>query len=273
MASRQIKALGAKYNISYEIIGDGADIVFLHGWGAKKEIMKKAFGAHLDGYRLIFIDLPGFGASSINKPLNTRSYAKIIKAFLDDIKAKPLCIAGHSFGGKIGALLNPPFLVLLSSAGIINKKPFLTRLKIAIFKCFKALGFGRFYRLFASKDVAGMSQTMYETLKNVVNENYESVFKACKSKGMIFWGQDDKTTPLKNGEKIAKLMPNTLDFIPFSGDHFFFLAHGDKIAHIIKSYLQNQCCNEMLERLDDENLNKIDEMLASTDNLNKEGLK
>lgn len=240
MANRQINALNKNFTISYEIIGDGADIVFLHGWGAKKEIMKKAFSAYFNGFRQIYIDLPGFGASSITNALDSQSYAKIIQKFLDDINAKPLCIIGHSFGGKIATLLAPEFLVLLSSAGIINKKPFLVRTKIAIFKCFKALGFGKFYKFFASKDVAGMSKIMYDTLKIVVNENFAEIFKDCKSKSIIFWGKDDKTTPLENGEKISKLMPNTLDFIPLNGDHFFFLACGEKIANIIENFISNK---------------------------------
>lgn len=243
MANRQIKALNQDYIVSYEIIGDGADIVFLHGWGAKKEIMKKAFSAHFAGFRQIYIDLAGFGASSIINALDTHSYATLTKAFLDDIGAKPLCIVGHSFGAKVATLLAPPFLVLLSSAGIINKKPFKVRAKIAIFKCFKMLGFDKCYKIFASKDVAGMSKVMYDTLKIVVNEDFSEIFKSCESKSIIFWGKDDKTTPLENGEKIAKIMPNTLDFVPLNGDHFFFLACGDKIANIIKNFIQNTSDN------------------------------
>ena len=53
MANRQIKALNQDYIVSYEIIGDGADIVFLHGWGAKKEIMKKASSPEVTASRKI----------------------------------------------------------------------------------------------------------------------------------------------------------------------------------------------------------------------------
>ena len=38
-------------------------------------------------------------------------------------------------------------------------------------------------------------------------------------------------------------MPNTLDFVPLNGDHFFFLAYGDKIANIIKNFIQNTSDN------------------------------
>ena len=43
MASREISYNGIKYSISYEIVGRGEEILFLHGWGAKKEVMKKNF--------------------------------------------------------------------------------------------------------------------------------------------------------------------------------------------------------------------------------------
>lgn len=238
MASREISVGFSKYTISYEIIGRGEEIVFLHGWGAKKEVMKKAFGEHLKNFRQVYIDLPGFGASTIKSPLNTKDYAKIISAFLKDIGSQPLCIVGHSFGGKVGALLEPRVLVLLSSAGIPNKKRLSVRMKIAIFKFLKLFGFGHLYRLFASKDVAGMSAVMYETLKNVVNEDFSSVFRDCCSQALVFWGEDDKTTPLANGKKISELLRNCKDFVPLSGDHFFFLTHGKIISEQISLFVE-----------------------------------
>ena len=95
---------------------------------------------------------------------------------------------------------------------------------------FKAMGFGFLWRIFASKDVAGMSATMYETLKNVVNEDFTSVFANCPSRTLIFWGAEDSTTPLSCGKKISEIARNCVRFEPLSGDHFFFLAHAESIA-------------------------------------------
>ena len=230
MASREISYNGIKYSISYEIVGRGEEILFLHGWGAKKEVMKKAFGSYFDDFRQIYVDLPGFGASSIEKALVTEQYAGIIREFLASIGSHPLCAVGHSFGGKVASLLAPRVLVLLSSAGIPIKKKFSTRVKIRLFKMFKAMGFGFLWRIFASKDVAGMSATMYETLKNVVNEDFTSVFANCPSRILIFWGAEDSTTPLSCGKKISEIARNCVKFEPLSGDHFFFLAHAESIA-------------------------------------------
>ncbi|WP_103642098.1 alpha/beta fold hydrolase, partial [Campylobacter concisus] len=178
MASRVVKYGSDEYEISYEVVNPKCKkvVLFLHGWGANKEIMKKAFGHYLNDFCHVYIDMPGFGKSSIFKPLKTSDYAKIVANFCDELQIKPDIIAGHSFGGKVATLLKPPYLVLLSSAGIVVKKPFIVRAKIAIFKILKIFGFGKFYKLFATKDVSGMSRVMYETLKNVVDEDFTKHF-------------------------------------------------------------------------------------------------
>ncbi|MFC2587053.1 MAG: alpha/beta fold hydrolase [Campylobacter sp.] len=238
MASKNVKVGSRTYEISYEILNPKADacVLFLHGWGANKELMKKAFGAHLTKFRHIYVDLAGFGASSIGEPLTTKDYAKIVSAFLRELGLCPRLIAGHSFGGKVAVLLNPPILALLSSAGIVEPKPFLVRAKIAIFKFFKILGFGKFYKIFASKDVSGMSRTMYETLKNVVNEDFSAKFADFNGRALIFWGESDRATSLKSGEKIHSLIKNS-EFFPLSGDHFFFLLHAGFICEQMERIL------------------------------------
>ncbi|QKG29319.1 alpha/beta fold hydrolase [Campylobacter sp. RM16187] len=238
MASKEIIYKGKGYQISYEMLNLSNEhaIVFLHGWGASKEIMKKAFGKFLTGFKHIYIDMPGFGASNMHEPLYTKDYAEIMRLFLQEINITPTLIIGHSFGGKVATLLKPANLALLSSAGIVTKKPFFVRFKIAIFKILKALGFGFLYKFFATKDVKGMSKQMYETLKNVVNEDFTSEFKDYKGRAFIFWGEDDSATPLKSGEQIHRLIANS-DFHPLKGDHFFFLLHANYINGVINSEL------------------------------------
>ncbi len=227
---------GAEYKISYEIVksaNSAPTILVLHGWGANKELMKNTFCGHLNGVNQIYIDLPGFGASNEPKnPLNSHQYAEVIKAFLDEIKISPQMIMGHSFGGKIAVLLNPPQLILLSSAGILSEKSFKIKAKIAIFKLLKSLGFGSFWRLFASSDANKMNRNMYETLKIVIAEDFSPIFASFSGEALIFWGDKDAATPLKSGQIIAqKIAKNS--FYELSGDHFFFLNHAKFIADII----------------------------------------
>ena len=240
MASKELICDGESYKISYEIsnLQRAEYILVLHGWGANKALMSRVFADKFRRYALVCVDLPGFGASSQPvRALNSEDYAEIMRAFIAALGKQPAAIMGHSFGGKIAALLAPRNLILLSSAGIIEPKPLAVRAKIAIFKILKRLGLAGLWRTFASKDAAGMSKTMYETLKNVVNEDFRDIFSALSPQNaLIFWGKDDRATSLKSGELIHSLIKNS-KFYPLAGDHFFFLQSADFIGEQIEKEL------------------------------------
>ncbi len=240
MALKEIEYKAQKFKLSYEMVNPTAkeSIVVLHGWGSKKEIMKQAFGKELKGYRHIYLDMPGFGASSNEMILTTKDYGEIVKLFLETLNVKPLVVMGHSFGGKVATLLNSPYLVLLSSAGVVTEKPWSVKIKIATFKFLKPLGIQKIRQLFVAPDAQGMSHEMYETFKNVVDEDFEAEFAKSKSESLCFWGIDDTATPLYTGEKISKLIKNS-KLYPLEGDHFFFLKHSKFIANEIEKMLKN----------------------------------
>ncbi len=231
MALRKVIYKGKEFFISYEIVGEGSDCLFLHGWGSNKEVMKSAFGK-IEGLRKIFVDMPGFGKSSNEAILTTKDYAAVMELFLEQIGAAKDIIVGHSFGGKVATLLEPKLLVLLSSAGILEKKPLTVRAKIMLFKLLKPLGGAKLRELFVSKDAKGMSVNMYETFKNVVDEDFTKSFQNYQGRALVFWGEEDSATSLQSGEKIAKLLDAPLFVL--SGDHYFFLHHPNFIAQKIK---------------------------------------
>ena len=65
MATKSLTINNKFFEISYEIVNPMAtkDIVFLHGWGSNKDIMKNVFSSYLKNFRHVYIDLPGFGKS------------------------------------------------------------------------------------------------------------------------------------------------------------------------------------------------------------------
>ena len=67
MATKNLIVDNKIFDISYEIVNPTAkkDIVFLHGWGSNKDIMKNVFSPYLKDFRHIYIDLPGFNLPSI----------------------------------------------------------------------------------------------------------------------------------------------------------------------------------------------------------------
>jgi alpha-beta hydrolase superfamily lysophospholipase len=179
MAIKEISYKEQVFKLSYEIVNPSGveSMLVLHGWGSNKEIMKQAFGKELKEYKHIYLDMPGFGASSNDMILTTKDYAEIIQKFLDILDVNPTIIMGHSFGGKVSTLLNPSTLVLLSSAGVVTEKPWSVKVKIATFKFLKPLGMKKIRELFVAPDAQGMSHEMYETFKNVVYEDFESEFE------------------------------------------------------------------------------------------------
>ncbi len=240
MAIKSIQFNQHTLDISYEILNPNAkvDLIILHGWGSNKGLMKKTFSSYMDSFRHIYIDLPGFGNSTCNLTLSTADYARVVELLMIHLNAQKSIIAGHSFGGKVALLLEPQVLVLLSSAGIYVSKPFKIQAKIALFKVLKLLGFTKLRKLFVADDAKELSEPMYQTFKNVVNEDFSTEFSDYKGKALLCWGIDDTATPLSSGEKINSLIEDSR-FMPYSGDHFFFMNHAEDISkNIEKTFLK-----------------------------------
>ena len=236
MATKNLIVDNKNFDISYEIVNPACtkDIIFLHGWGSNKDIMKNVFAPYLKDFRHIYIDLPGFGKSLNNYVLTTKDYAEIVDEFLKLVSSSKDIIAGHSYGGKVAVLLNPKNLVLLSSAGILEEKPFDVKAKIFFAKVFNALGLRNITRRFRSKDVNTMSENMYATFKNVVNEDFSSYFSNFSNNALVFWGEKDTATSLESGKKMASLLKKST-FTSYDGDHFFFANNAKNISERIEN--------------------------------------
>jgi pimeloyl-ACP methyl ester carboxylesterase len=242
VAVREINIKNKNFKISYEIINPEKEknIVFLHGWGSNKDIMK-CFKENFKNFRHIYIDMPGFGKSSNDYVLTTKDYAEIIDKFLSGLAVTKDIIIAHSFGGKVAALLNPDILVLLASAGIVMPKTLNIRIKIKTYKFLKTIGLGHFRKFFVSDDAKAMNENMYETFKNVVDEDFSGIFADYKGKTLVFGGKNDTAVPEKAVKKQAELL-NT-DIIMLSGDHYFFFKgeNAKKNREIIEKSVTDIC--------------------------------
>lgn len=236
MATKNLIVDNKNFDLSYEIVNPTAkkDIIFLHGWGSNKDIMKNSFSSYLKDFRHIYIDLPGFGKTLNNYVLTTKDYAKVVDEFLKLLLSSKDVIAGHSYGGKVATLLNPKNLVLLSSAGILEEKPFDVKVKIFFAKIFNSLGLNGFTKRFRSSDVNTMSENMYATFKNVVNEDFTSNFSNFSNNALVFWGERDTATSLASGKKMALLLKKST-FTSYDGDHFFFVHNAKNISERIEN--------------------------------------
>lgn len=241
MAIKSIQYNQHTLDISYEILNPSAkvDLIILHGWGSDKNLMKQFFSPYMDAFRHIYIDLPGFGASTCNLALTTKDYARVVELLMVHLNASKDIIMGHSFGGKVALLLEPQILVLLSSAGIYVPKSLKVRVKIALFKLLKVFGLSKFREFFVAADAKKLSEPMYQTFKNVVDEDFSKEFSAYKGKALLCWGRDDTATPISSANKIEKLIDDS-KLVVYEGDHYFFMKHAKDVSdNIEKTFLQS----------------------------------
>lgn len=236
MAIKQIQYNTKTLDISYEIVNPQAkvDLIVLHGWGSNKNLMKQSFSKEMKGFRHIYIDLPGFGKSTCCLAMTTPDVARIVELMMIHINASKDIILGHSFGGKVATLLDPKVLVLVGSAGIFIRKSLKIKLKIAVFKVFKVFGLAKFRSFFVADDARTLSEPMYQTFKNVVDEDYSDEFSNYSGKALLCWGKDDTATPLSSGEKIHSLIKDS-ELKVYAGDHYFFMGQAEEISKEVEA--------------------------------------
>lgn len=121
-----VKKVSGNPTISYIEQGSGDKVLLLvHGLASNAGFWRYNIEAFSKEYRVIAIDLPGYGKSDKKSyPYSMTFYADEIAKFLKALKINKVYYLGHSMGGQIGihlAIKHPEMierLVLASPAGI-----------------------------------------------------------------------------------------------------------------------------------------------------------
>lgn len=213
--------------INYEVIGEGEQILLLHGWAGNLDSLRK-LAQHLadDGFQCVLLDLPGFGKSEKpKKSLSLDDFAGIIEEFVKKKDIRNITIFGHSFGGSIAVKLvirgnvGIKKLVLCNCAGIrepqsiklsfwkklseISKKifspPLLNRLYSPLRKFF-------YYYILRERDYIDHPE-IADTFKKIIKEDLTDDFLKVNIPTLILWGMLDQATPLKH----ARIMCERID--------------------------------------------------------------
>jgi pimeloyl-ACP methyl ester carboxylesterase len=82
--------------------GKGRAIVFLHGYPESKEVWMEFTKSFTKTYRIICIDLPGFGKTASIGYIHTMELmAECVKKVMDEIGLRKYALVGHSMGGYV----------------------------------------------------------------------------------------------------------------------------------------------------------------------------
>lgn len=93
--------------LAYVDEGQGSEtIMMIHGLGSYLPAWKKNISDLSKNYRVITVDLPGYGKSSKDPHSGLMSfYAGVIAELIQKLQLGPVNLAGHSMGGQISMVL------------------------------------------------------------------------------------------------------------------------------------------------------------------------
>lgn len=245
-------------NINYSDEGEGEVILLLHGWGTNITLFEGIRNTCSVKYRVIAPDLPGFGESDEPKePWCVDDYADFVIEFCRQLGISSAVLLGHSFGGRIIIKLlsrdNCPLkverVILTGSAGIKPVQSEKAKKRAKAYQKGKAfLSTGIMKKLFpnalenyrrkhGSADYNAASPMMRQVLVKVVNEDLAPLLPKIKQEVLLIWGENDDATPLSDGKRMEKEMPNAgLVVLPNSG-HYAFLQQQYAFHRVISSFL------------------------------------
>jgi pimeloyl-ACP methyl ester carboxylesterase len=228
--------------VHYQEKGTGTPLVLIHGFTSSTYSWKDVFEPLSKNFRVIALDLKGFGFSG--KPdgdYSRRAQAALVAHLLDYLKIEKAWLCGNSMGGEIAldfALQNPQRvagLILVDSAGVNVPGsgslapsylliPVVGRVLMAL-----ALRSDKLVR-------EGLEKSFYDHTK-VTNERVANYYRPLKTRGgqlaalrartqadlfpieqdlgrvnapaMIIWGAQDALIPLEAGIKMSKLIKDS----------------------------------------------------------------
>lgn len=236
-------------NINYIDYGNesGKTILLLHGWGQNIEMMKGIGNAFSNQHRILIIDLPGFGESSVpDFAWDVPDYVECIKLFLEKLKISNPIIVGHSYGGKIGLLYASKYDVekLILFASPFKKEIQKLSLKTKILKQLKKVpGLNKFEEFakkhIGSEDYRNANPLMREVLVNTVNLDITEDVKKIKVSTLVIWGTNDEAVPVERAYDLEKLIEDC-GVVIFNGcTHYAYLEQIKQTINVMRIFLES----------------------------------
>ena len=123
--TKRVVVEGREVNLIDSGPGGKPVLVFIHGLSGTWQNWLLNIPAFMGSYRVIALDLPGFGESPMpREEISIQGYARILDGLLHELGVESAAVVGNSMGGFVAAELALSFatrverLVLVSAAGL-----------------------------------------------------------------------------------------------------------------------------------------------------------
>lgn len=238
----------------YSDMGKGPVLLLLHGWQDTKRTFDD-LSKELRGFRLISLDLPGFGGSELPKEdWRLDDYVQLVRDFVTKLRLEPKAIIGHSFGGRIAikgvaaGVLKANRMVLIDSGGISRSQS----LRNVLLKVAAKIGgvityvpplifFRQRLKTWLYKAIGSDyndAGPLKKTFVNVVSEDLIRYAGKISTPTLIIWGSDDTETPLSDGRQFAQAIKGSKLHIIEGAGHFVHRQQPKQVASAIQEFMQ-----------------------------------
>ncbi len=270
--SHFINYMGAE--IHYTESGSGFPIVMIHGYGGSNRDFLVLDSLINDNYRVIRVDMPGFGLSDF--PAQPTSHTNFIKAYagyfnfiLDTLHIDSCYVMGNSLGGLMAcqlALDHPDVvkkLVLFNSAGYemeeVMKTANASLLKNSLAQQVVSKGVPKFFvKIGVKRVVYDASKLTPEKVQRVADfwnregnmahlvalattDTFpdESTIKNIACPTLIFWGKQDKIINPKYAERFHTDIKGSELIVYDSCGHVPMMERPEEVKLEVLKFLQN----------------------------------
>jgi pimeloyl-ACP methyl ester carboxylesterase len=219
--------------IRYIDTGSGPVVILLHGLGGSSLAWLPNIAPLATKFRVVVPDQLGFGKS--DKPLiayRIGTYVDFLDEFRKQLKIERMSLVGNSMGGWIAAAYTVAYpdrverIVLEDAAGFAPPPNFDTKTLYGLNPStrvgMKAVAAKVFYNPLFSSDLV-VEQALAQRLSAgdgyTVNSLIESItrgedflddrMKNIKQPTLIVWGRQDGLTPVSDGERFHRAIPNS----------------------------------------------------------------
>ena len=187
-------------------------LLFLHGWGQNIDMMKPVADAFQKDYRIVIVDLPGFGQSEEPTSVwNLNDFVECIHDLMNHLKIEKPVLFGHSFGGKIALLYASmyPTEKLIVCGSPYRKEIENLSFKTKMLKKLKKVpGLNsvaeRAKKYIGSRDYKNATPIMRDILVEHVNFDIVEEIKKIKASTLIIWGDQDAEVPVERAYELEK---------------------------------------------------------------------
>ena len=228
--SKWVKVAGHRVHFYVEGPADGPVVMLIHGLGGRSDDWSNLAPYFAKaGFRVYLPDLPGYGRSEqpADFSYSVPDEAEAVVGFMDALGLKQVDLGGWSMGGWIVQLVTGEHpervrkLMLFDSAGLYEKPEWDTGLFIphapAELDKLDVLLMPNPPKVpgFIARDVLRLSGKNGWVIRRALDtmltgkDATDKLLPELKMPVLIVWGSDDKITPLSQGERMHKLVPQS----------------------------------------------------------------